>query len=29
VAPPEILKTQVLKTVVNGQTVYQAGMKAQ
>jgi len=28
VAPPEILKTQVLRTVVNGQTVYQAGVKA-
>lgn len=28
VAPAEILKTQVLRTVVNGQTVYQAGMKA-
>jgi predicted amidohydrolase YtcJ len=28
VAPREILKTQVLRTVVNGQTVYQAGMKA-
>jgi predicted amidohydrolase YtcJ len=27
-APSEILKTQVLRTVVNGQTVYQAGMKA-
>lgn len=29
VAPPEILKTQVLRTVVNGQTVYQAGVKAE
>jgi predicted amidohydrolase YtcJ len=28
VPPPEILKTQVLRTVVNGQTVYQAGVKA-
>ncbi|HTZ90030.1 MAG TPA: amidohydrolase [Alloacidobacterium sp.] len=28
VAPAEILKTQVLRTVVNGQTVYQAGVKA-
>ncbi len=28
VAPPEILKTQVLRTVVNGQTVYQAGVNA-
>ena len=28
VAPPEILKTQVLRTVVNGQTVYVAGVKA-
>ncbi|HYK36508.1 amidohydrolase [Alloacidobacterium sp.] len=28
VAPPEILKTQVLRTVVSGQTVYQAGVKA-
>ncbi|QNI34879.1 amidohydrolase [Alloacidobacterium dinghuense] len=28
VAPPEILRTQVLRTVVNGQTVYQAGVKA-
>lgn len=28
VTPPEILKTQVLRTVVNGQTVYQSGMKA-
>lgn len=27
-APSEILKTQVLRTVVNGQTVYQAGIKA-
>jgi predicted amidohydrolase YtcJ len=27
-APPEILKTQVLMTVVNGQTVYAAGVKA-
>ena len=28
VAPPEILKTQVLRTVVNGKIVYQAGIKA-
>jgi predicted amidohydrolase YtcJ len=28
VTPSEILKTQVLRTVVNGQTVYQAGIKA-
>jgi predicted amidohydrolase YtcJ len=28
VAPPEILKTQVLRTVVNGQTVYAANIKA-
>jgi hypothetical protein len=28
IAPLEILKTQVLRTVVNGQTVYQAGIKA-
>jgi predicted amidohydrolase YtcJ len=28
VAPPEILKIQVLRTVVNGQTVYQAGVMA-
>jgi hypothetical protein len=28
VAPPAILKTQVLRTVVGGKTVYQAGIKA-
>jgi len=28
VAPPEILKTEVLRTVVNGHTVYLAGVKA-
>jgi predicted amidohydrolase YtcJ len=29
VAPPEILKTKVLRTVVNGRTVYVAGVKTQ